>query len=77
MAKKKAKAKSGAAPAKGVSKSKAIREYMAANRNAGPKAVAEALGEQGIKVSAAFVSTVKSMAKKGRKGKLPFGFPGR
>jgi len=54
----------------GPSKSKAIRDYKAAHDDAGPKAIAEALSKDGIKVSAAFVSTVLSNArKKSGKGK--------
>ena len=54
----------------GPSKSKAIRDYKAANDGAGPKAIAEALAKDGIKVSAGFVSTVLSNArKKSRKGR--------
>ncbi len=44
----------------GPNKSQAIREYYAANPEAKPKAVVEALAAQGIVVSAAFVSTIKS-----------------
>lgn len=44
----------------GVNKSEAIRAYKAGNTNAGPKAIAEALAKDGIKVSSAFVSTVLS-----------------
>ena len=50
----------------GSNKSQAIREYIAANPGAGPNAVAAALQEKGIKVSAAYVSTVKAADK--RKG---------
>lgn len=54
----------------GPSKSKAIRDYKADNEDAGPKAIAEALAKDGIKVSAGFVSTVLSNArKKARKGR--------
>src|SRR4029450_8559244 len=59
----------------GPSKSKAIRDYKAANADAGPKAIAEALGKDGMKVSAGFVSTVLSnarkKARKGRRGRRP------
>lgn len=47
-------------------KSQMIRDYMEANPNAGPKAVSQALSKPGFKVTAAFVSTVKSTDK--RKG---------
>jgi len=54
----------------GVSKSGAIRDYYAANPNAKPMEVSSKLAEQGIEVTPAFVSTVRSTDK--RKGK-----PGR
>ncbi len=63
----------------GVSKSQAIREYITANPDQGPKAVAEALNATGIDVTAAFVSTVKSTDKRksgkrrGRPGRKPGG----
>lgn len=44
----------------GPNKSQAIRDFYAANPEAKPKAVVEALAGQGIEVSAAFVSTIKS-----------------
>lgn len=44
----------------GPNKSQAIREYYTANPDAKPKAVVEALAAQGIEVSPAFVSTIKS-----------------
>ncbi len=54
----------------GPSKSKAIRDYKSAHEDAGPKAIAEALAKDGVKVSAGFVSTVLSNArKKARKGR--------
>ena len=54
----------------GPSKSKAIREYKAAHKAAGPTAIAAALSSEGVKVSPQFVSTVLSNARrKGRKGK--------
>lgn len=45
-------------------KAAAIRDFMKANPKVGPKAVAAALKEQGIDVSAAYVSTIKSLSKK-------------
>jgi hypothetical protein len=48
----------------GTNKSLAIRNYKAANPTASPKEIAEALGKQGTSVSAQFVSTVLSNAKK-------------
>lgn len=59
-----------------VNKSEKAREYMAKNPKAGPSAVAEALGKQGIKVSAQQVSTIKANAKKSKtagKAKAPRG----
>jgi hypothetical protein len=54
----------------GSSKSAAIRAYKTANPDAGPKEIAESLGKNGVKVSAAFVSTVLSNARrKARKGR--------
>jgi hypothetical protein len=52
-----------------VNKSQSIRDYMAANPQAAPKEVSEALAKQGIKVSPTFVSAIKgkSAAKKGRR----------
>lgn len=41
-----------------------IRDYMKANPKAGPKAVSQALSKPGFKVTAAFVSTVKSTDKR-------------
>ncbi len=53
----------------GPNKSQAIRDYYAANPDAKPKQVVEALAAQGVDVSAAFVSTIKStsMTKGSRK----------
>jgi hypothetical protein len=48
---------------------------MAANPGAGPTAVAEALAKEGIQVSAAFVSTVKTMAKRRKPGRRRVGRP--
>ena len=47
-----------------VSKSQAIRDYQVANPGEGPKAIAAGLKKQGIKVTAAFVSTIRSMDKR-------------
>jgi hypothetical protein len=59
----------------GPNKSVAIRTYKANHQDEGPKAIAEALGKEGIKVTPAFVSTVLSNAKrkggKGRRGRKP------
>lgn len=44
----------------GPNKSVAIRTYKSAHSDAGPKAIAEALGKDGIKVTPQFVSTVLS-----------------
>jgi len=42
-----------------VSKSQAVRDYLAKNTSAGPTEVVEALGKKGIKVTASLVSQVK------------------
>jgi hypothetical protein len=55
-----------AAAVEGPSKSEAIRSYKSKNPDAGPKAIAAALADDGIKVTPAFVSTVLSNDK--RKG---------
>ena len=47
-----------------VNKSQAIRDYAEANPTVGPTETAAALTEQGIPVSPAMVSTVKTQAKK-------------
>lgn len=53
------------AAASGINKSEVIREYKSKNPGMGPKAIAEKLKvEHGEEVSAQFVSTVLSMAKK-------------
>ncbi len=59
-------------------KSEAIRNYKAANPAAAPKEIAEGLGKDGLAVSAQFVSTVLSNAKKkggkvGKRGRKPGG----
>lgn len=60
----------------GVNKSQAIRDYQAQHKGAGPTEVSEALKAQGIDVSPAFVSNVKSTSgtkskgKRGRKAKV-------
>lgn len=62
--------------AAGPNKSEAIRNYKSSHASAGPKEVAAALNEQGVKVTAGFVSTVLSNAKrKGGKGKRKGGRP--
>lgn len=60
----------------GSNKSAAIREYKGANPEAGPKDIAEALEKSGVSVTAQFVSTVLSNAKKkggkvGKRGRKP------
>tara|TARA_R110002049_G_scaffold72490_1_gene186946 strand:- start:39391 stop:39729 length:339 start_codon:yes stop_codon:yes gene_type:complete len=57
---------------KSVNKSKAIRDYYAANPKAKPLEVAAALKKSGIDVTPAFVSTIRSTSKKKKVGK-----PGR
>ena len=47
-----------------VNKSQAIRDYIDKNPGQGPTAVSAALKKQGINVSPAFVSTIKSGDKK-------------
>ena len=65
MAKKKAAAK----PAKNINKSQVIRDYKAANPEAGPKAIADALtAKHGVEFTSAAVSTTLFDAKK-RAGK--------
>jgi hypothetical protein len=60
----------------GQNKSQAIREYKAANPSASPREVAEALSKSGLSVTAQFVSTVLSNARKkggkvGKRGRKP------
>lgn len=50
-------------------KSAAIRNYKTNNPTAKPKAIAEALSKPGNEVSAAFVSTVLSNERRGKKRK--------
>ncbi len=52
---------------KKVNKTKAVREYLKGHRKAKNQEVAEALGRQGIKVSANYVATIKSTSKKRRR----------
>ena len=59
---------------KAPNKSQAIRDYYDANPSAKPKEVASELKKKGIKVSAAFVSTIRSTSKR-KTGKI--GKPGR
>lgn len=51
----------------GVNKSQMIRDYYEANPSARPLEVAAAMQEQGLNVTAQFVSTVKSNSKKSKK----------
>ncbi len=53
----------------GPNKSQAIRDYYAANPKAKPMEVSDALTAQGIKVTPAFVSTIRSTSKKKKVGK--------
>jgi hypothetical protein len=60
----------------GANKSQTIRDYKAANPNASPKEIVEALGKTGLAVSPQFVSTILSNAKKkggkpGKRGRKP------
>jgi hypothetical protein len=45
---------------RGVSKTEAILNYAKENPGAGPSAIASALGQQGIDVSAQYVSSIRS-----------------
>lgn len=67
-------------PKSSANKSAAIRDYKAANRTASPKEIAEALSKSGMEVSAQFVSTVLSNAKKkggkvAKRGRKPRALP--
>jgi len=61
----------------GVNVSAAIRKYLEANKDVGPTAAAEAISKEvGKKVTATYVSNIKSTMnggakKKGRKGRKP------
>lgn len=44
----------------GVNKTAAIKDYLSSNPDAGPKDVAAALTDKGLKVTAQYVSTIKS-----------------
>jgi hypothetical protein len=61
--------KKQAAPKASVNKSQAIRDYTKAHPKAGPTQVAAELKKEGIDVSAAFVSTVRNLAKKSKRGR--------
>ena len=63
-ARKKSAGKRRSAKKAAVNKSEAIRAFSKSNPKAGPKEIAETLSKKGIKVSAAFVSTVRSTDKK-------------
>lgn len=65
-----------AAVVEGPSKSEAIRNYKSENPDAGPKAIAAALADDGIKVTPAFVSTVLSNDKR-KSGRSAGGRRGR
>ena len=56
---------------RGVNVSQLVRDYKSQHKRAKPKAIAEALGEQGTKISPQHVSTIISnwRRKKGRKAK--------
>ena len=53
----------------GVNVSAKIREYRKTHRRAKPKTIADALAEQGVTVSAAYVSTILSTDRRKKKGK--------
>ena len=62
----------------GPNKSQAIRTYKSDHADAGPKQIVEGLAKQGVKVSAAFVSTVLSNERrKSGKRRRRRGGPGR
>ena len=50
-----------------VNKTQAVREYLQAHRKAKTSEVVKALGEQGIRVSATYVSSIKGKRKRRRK----------
>lgn len=52
----------------GPNKSAAIRDYVQANPDAKPKEIVDALSAQGVAVSSAFVSTIKSKMTSGGGG---------
>jgi hypothetical protein len=62
-----------------VNKSQAIREMIEkmGRQDAAPKAVAEALAGQGLKVTTGLVSNIKFAMKKGKKGRKRGRSPGR
>jgi hypothetical protein len=55
--------------ASGVNKSKAIKDYLAEKPRTAPKDVAAALKEQGVDVTPAYVSTIKTSMKKRKRGR--------
>lgn len=60
----------------GPNKSQAIRDYYAANPNAKPKEVSAELKKQGIDVTPAFISTIRSTSmKKPKSAKRSVGRP--
>lgn len=63
--------KASAAPKEEVNKSQAIRELMASNPRLKPAAIAAKLKEQGIHVTAQYVSTIKSNTKKSKRRRRP------
>ena len=64
MAKKKAAAKKSMSKAKAMSKTAAIREALKTSADGSPTEVAKTLNAKGIKVSAAYVSTIKASDKR-------------
>ena len=56
-----------------VNKTAAIKEALKANPGKGPKEIAEIVTKQGVKVTAMYVSTIKSTMgkKKGKRGRKP------
>lgn len=69
MGKKKAASATSATSEAKVTKTQAIKAALAANRKMGPKEISTLLREQGVDVSPAYVSTIKTSVKKKKGGK--------
>ena len=52
-----------------VSKTKAVADYMKSHRGVTPLEIAEGLGKQGVKITAAHVSNIRSQLKRRRSAK--------
>ncbi len=57
------------AKSEAVNKSKAVREYMNAHRKAKPAEIAQALQQQGIEISRAYISIIRRNSKKRRRAR--------